>query len=343
MLRALIFDWGDTLMRDLGNPGPMARWPRVEAVPGAAEALPLLHGRYRLALATNAADSDATLVRQALHRVGLERYLDPILTSRELGARKPSPDFFQAVLHALDCTPEQAALIGDDYRGDIVGAKAAGLRAIWLHPAVSPCPPPPPRHDAEIDTLARLPQLLDQPFPPDLDECRALLAEQGITPNIVRHATVVATIAYHLACRLRERGLAVDPLLAHRGGLLHDLDKLSVRDTDLRHGQLGAQVLRERGYPALAQIVARHLMTTSAGPPQTWEEKLVHYADKLVEEDQIVPLEERLASLQRRYPGFAASLRQCRPQIEALEADICGQLGTTPPALLAWLTTHMSS
>ena len=63
-IRAIVFDWGDTLMRDFGLPGPMALWPRVEVLPGAAAALEVLHERYRLAVASNAGESGADLIRQ---------------------------------------------------------------------------------------------------------------------------------------------------------------------------------------------------------------------------------------------------------------------------------------
>ena len=38
-IKTLIFDWGDTIMRDLGLPGPMKDWDRVEWIPGAKEML----------------------------------------------------------------------------------------------------------------------------------------------------------------------------------------------------------------------------------------------------------------------------------------------------------------
>ena len=70
-IRVVMFDWGDTVMRNLpGSTGPMAVWPRVEAVPGIAEALSILHPHHHLLLATNAEDSGAGLVRAALARVG---------------------------------------------------------------------------------------------------------------------------------------------------------------------------------------------------------------------------------------------------------------------------------
>ena len=48
----VIFDWGDTLMRDLHLPGPMAAWPRVETVPGAGELLAALQGRAQCCVAS---------------------------------------------------------------------------------------------------------------------------------------------------------------------------------------------------------------------------------------------------------------------------------------------------
>ena len=135
MITVLLFDWGGTVMRNFGEyQGPMARWPRVEAVPGVQEALAGLHNRYRLALATNAMASGEELVREALGRVHLEVYFDDIFTARELGALKPSRDFFEAVLGRVGCLPREVAMIGDDYELDILAAKKAGLWAVWLNP-----------------------------------------------------------------------------------------------------------------------------------------------------------------------------------------------------------------
>lgn len=56
--RCLLFDWGDTLMRDFPQfSGSMATWPKVEMVDGADEVLQLLGTSWQLALATNAVDS----------------------------------------------------------------------------------------------------------------------------------------------------------------------------------------------------------------------------------------------------------------------------------------------
>jgi putative hydrolase of the HAD superfamily len=152
-IRAVIFDWGDTLMRDLQYPGAMVHWPRVELVPGAVEALEAIEGQYICCLASNAGDSDAALMAQALDRAGIRRYFDHLWTSRELGANKPDTRFFQAVLQNLRLAPTECVFVGNDYQKDIVPAKASGMRTVWLAP-------PALADDSAADrTIARLEEL----------------------------------------------------------------------------------------------------------------------------------------------------------------------------------------
>ncbi len=130
-----MWDWGDTLMRDIpGQPGPMAGWPRVEAVPGAAAALGALSFLPVHCVATNATESDGAQVAAALERVGLRRHLTHFLTSRELGARKPDPAFFLRVAREIGVDARRLVSIGNDLDNDIVPASAAGLATVWVTP-----------------------------------------------------------------------------------------------------------------------------------------------------------------------------------------------------------------
>ena len=172
MIQAVVFDWGDTLMRVFPEyEGPMAYWPRVETMPGVTQALTELHAHYRLILATNASDSDARLVRSALRRVGLEKYLTGVFTENELGARKPDPGFYHAVLRECGYAASKVVMVGDNYQADVVGAKQAGLRAIWYNPAVSPGPINSSLHDAEIRTMSELPATLGKLILHEMDGC----------------------------------------------------------------------------------------------------------------------------------------------------------------------------
>jgi HAD superfamily hydrolase (TIGR01509 family) len=130
----LLFDWGDTLMRDFKEfNGPMKDWPRLEAIPGAAETLASLHPAWTLALATNAVDSDEKDIRLALRRVDLERWLDKIYCFKKIGHKKPSPAFFQYILDDLKLTCRSTCMVGDNFEADVLGANACGMRAVWFN------------------------------------------------------------------------------------------------------------------------------------------------------------------------------------------------------------------
>ena len=63
--------------------------------------------------------------------LGFAPYLDRIFCSALIGVEKPHPAFFNQVLHELGVSDE-IWVIGDNVKADIMGAKAAGLRAILV-------------------------------------------------------------------------------------------------------------------------------------------------------------------------------------------------------------------
>jgi len=133
-MNCILFDWGDTLMQVFPQySGAMVAWPQVAAVVGAAETLAALHPDYRLAVATNAHDSDEAEIWAALKRAGLAANLDKVYCFRNVCFRKPSVEFFEYILSDLGLPPEGVVMVGDDWEADVLGANQAGLRAIWLN------------------------------------------------------------------------------------------------------------------------------------------------------------------------------------------------------------------
>jgi putative hydrolase of the HAD superfamily len=130
--KALIFDWGDTVMRDYGWDGPMADWPQVALTEGAEDALTSLSAKYRCAIATSADHSDVRAMCKALRRVDAEKYFDDYFASADLGFKKPDPRFFETVALMLKTEPWACVMIGNSYEKDIVGAKKAGMTTILL-------------------------------------------------------------------------------------------------------------------------------------------------------------------------------------------------------------------
>lgn len=83
-----------------------------------------------------------------------------ILVSDALHAYKPDPAAFVALADALHTPREQLWYVGDNPRGDVAGALAAGLRAVWFDWENQSYPqdaPPPTLRIAslrELETLA---------------------------------------------------------------------------------------------------------------------------------------------------------------------------------------------
>lgn len=55
-----------------------------------------------------------------------------LFISSQIGWRKPSPKFFQAVERRLALSGDSLLLIGDDLENDYRAARAAGWQALWL-------------------------------------------------------------------------------------------------------------------------------------------------------------------------------------------------------------------
>ena len=131
MITHIIFDWGNTLMRDFPEkPGPMCDWDYVELMPGVEETLSYLAERYVLTVATNAGESDTEHMIKALTKVHIEGFFIFKYSSKDLGVNKPDPNFFEEVCNRSGFKPEETIMIGNDYKKDIVGAKAAGMHTI---------------------------------------------------------------------------------------------------------------------------------------------------------------------------------------------------------------------
>ncbi len=142
MIHTLVFDWGDTLMRDFNHPGPMSGWPEVAWIEGAEAFLKQVSQRYRCVIATSAEHSDVAEMKAALQRVDAVRYFDFFFSRFELQASKPDPLFFERVLQLSGSLPSQTMMIGNLYEKDITGAKAVGMKTVlfnWQY-AVGPFP-----------------------------------------------------------------------------------------------------------------------------------------------------------------------------------------------------------
>lgn len=89
--------------------------------------------------------------RDKLARSGLLPLVGAVAISEELGMAKPDPRIFHWALAELDCGSDSAWFVGDSEEADMVGAKAAGMRAVLLRRAGDDSPSV---ADVEIGKLA---------------------------------------------------------------------------------------------------------------------------------------------------------------------------------------------
>lgn len=102
--------------------------------PDAAPAL----GRLRLLGFRSAVVSNWDVsLRGILGEIGLSGLVDDVVVSAEAGVAKPAPGIFELALRRLQCSPEQAVLVGDSPETDVAGAQRAGVRAVLIDRAAS--------------------------------------------------------------------------------------------------------------------------------------------------------------------------------------------------------------
>jgi putative hydrolase of the HAD superfamily len=68
----------------------------------------------------------------SLRKLGISNFFNVIVVSGENGKRKPHQKIFQDTLQRLKVNADETVYIGDSPTEDIKGAKAAGLKTIFV-------------------------------------------------------------------------------------------------------------------------------------------------------------------------------------------------------------------
>jgi putative hydrolase of the HAD superfamily len=67
-----------------------------------------------------------------LEEMDLDRFLDPLVISCQVGVAKPQPGIFRAALQRSGQPAHRALHVGDSYREDVVGARRVGIQAVLV-------------------------------------------------------------------------------------------------------------------------------------------------------------------------------------------------------------------
>ena len=117
----------------------------ASAIDGAAEAvLAIKSYGLKIGLLSDIWNPYYESVKKALPEIVAKA--DSIVLSCKSGARKPNPDNFRQALAELNIEPNEAVMIGDTFRHDILPAIEIGIRAVWVLA----------RPEREIESLIRI-------------------------------------------------------------------------------------------------------------------------------------------------------------------------------------------
>ncbi len=94
------------------------------------DVLPLLSGRYRLGVVSNF--KILMGIETILNNLNIRQFFNFVVTSTEVGWRKPHLMIYEAALSHVDCGRHQILFIGDDYHNDVETPLNLGMKAVWL-------------------------------------------------------------------------------------------------------------------------------------------------------------------------------------------------------------------
>ena len=147
------------------------------------------------------------------------------------------------------------------------------------------------------------------------------MAKYSMLPNIVEHSIQVMHVSLAITDNLK-RGVSVNRDMVVAAALLHDITKTRSLVTKERHDASGGELLRELGFPSIAEIVEQHVIIQNINMQGSLEEReIVYYADKRVLHDTIVAIDERVHDLIQRY-GCENRILQNKNQVLTVERKI---------------------
>ena len=105
---------------------------------GAEEICRALYGKVKLYIVTN---GFARVQHGRFDESPLRKYFDGMFISEEVGAEKPSVEYFNAVFASIpDFEKRRAIIIGDSLSSDIKGGINAGIDTCWFNPQGTSAP-----------------------------------------------------------------------------------------------------------------------------------------------------------------------------------------------------------
>jgi uncharacterized protein len=136
-----------------------------------------------------------------------------------------------------------------------------------------------------------------------------ILKSCGCSQNVINHCINVCKVSNIIASSLIEKGIIIDLYIVKIGALLHDIGRSKTHSVS--HGYIGGSILEENGISKkIVNIAERHVgggiskmeaeelrFPNKQYIPETLEEKVVCFSDKIVGLGTIMPLKKTIEHL----------------------------------------------
>ena len=137
---------------------------------------------------------------------------------------------------------------------------------------------------------------------PTAKECYLFMDQYKMLENIRHHSIVVEKVASLIAHGLIRAGVPLSIELVTAGSLMHDIAKTICINEGCDHSLVGEEICLKNQLEEIADLVGEHVRLKHFEPEGAiLEKEIIYYADKRVNHDQIVTIEERLKDLFVRY------------------------------------------
>jgi len=118
-----------------------------------------LRKKHKLGIVSNITYSPA--LWKTLERFDIVNLFDVVITSVDVGWRKPSPKIFKKALQSLNVLASETVFVGDELDHDVEGAQKVGMRTILLKKKSIEDTPSKVKPDATIYEIKELPSALE--------------------------------------------------------------------------------------------------------------------------------------------------------------------------------------
>ena len=137
---------------------------------------------------------------------------------------------------------------------------------------------------------------------PSAEECFKLMDRYKMLDNIRDHSIVVEKVAKLIAQGLQRTGVAISMEKVTAGALMHDIGKSICLESNQDHAAKGIEICLKNNLDEITDIVGEHIILKDYdSDSEIHEKEIIYYADKRVNHDKVVSIEERLEYLLFRY------------------------------------------